>query len=101
MMTTSVVNLVQSKRIDNVDELTAKLESLSSYENIQETPDVPAVFEDDNEPSIGLINLIRKNSVQGSQPDTTNDFSNTVRIILNRIFFAITLLVLLSGIYRY
>ena len=88
MMATSVVNLVQSKLIDNVDELTTKLESLSSYENLQITPDEPAVFEDDNEPSSGLINLIRKNSVQG---DTTNDSSNTVRIILNRIFFAITL----------
>jgi hypothetical protein len=78
MMATSVVNLVQSKRIDNVDELTTKLESLSSYENLQEIQEEPAIFDDDNEPSSGLINLIRKNSIQGSQADTTNDFSNTI-----------------------
>jgi hypothetical protein len=100
-MATSVVNLVQSKRIDNVDELTTKLESLSSYENLQEIQEEPAIFDDDNEPSSGLINLIRKNSIQGSQADTTNDFSNTVRITLNKAFFEITWLVFLSDIYRY
>ncbi len=101
MMATSVVNLVQSKRIDNPDELTTMLESLPSYETLQEIQDESAVFDADNEPSSGLISLIRKNSIQASQSETTNDLSNTVRIILNKtFFFEITLLAFLSGIYR-
>lgn len=83
MMTTSVVNLLQSSRVDNPDELTTMLESLPSYENLQEPQDESAIFEDDNEPSSGLINLIRKNSINESQIITTNDLSITVRIILN------------------
>ncbi len=87
MMATSVVNLVQSKRIDNSDELTTTLESLSSYENLQEIQEESAIFDDDIEPTSGLINLIRKNSLQTSQSETTNDISNTVRIILKKTFF--------------
>ncbi len=83
MMATSMVNLLQAKHVDNLDELTTMLESLPSYENIQENQDEPAIVDDDNEPSTGLINLIRKNSVNGSQSETTNDLSTTVRIILN------------------
>jgi hypothetical protein len=82
-MATSMVNLLQAKHVDNLDELTTMLESLPSYENIQENQDEPAIVDDDNEPSTGLINLIRKNSVNGSQSETTNDLSTTVRIILN------------------
>jgi len=82
-MATSVVNLLQPSRVDNTDELTTMLESLPSYENLQETPDESAVFDDDTEPSIGLINLIRKNSLNPSQIETTNDISTTVRIILD------------------
>jgi hypothetical protein len=82
-MATSVVNLLQPKRIDNPDELTTILESLSSYQNLQENPDESAVFDDDTEPSSGLINLIRTNSIHLSETETTNDSSNIVRIILN------------------
>jgi hypothetical protein len=78
-MSTSVVNLLQPKHIDNTDELTTMLESLPSYDNSQENQEESAIFVDDNEPSTGLINLIRKNS---SQIITTNDLSNIVRIIL-------------------
>lgn len=85
MMAASVVNLVQSKRIDNVDELTTALESLSSYETLQQPQDESAVFDEDNEPTTGLISLIRKNSTQPSE--TTNDTSNTVRIILKKTLF--------------
>jgi len=82
-MATSMVNLLQARHVDNPDELTTMLESLPSYENIQENQDEPAIVDDDNEPPTGLINLIRKNSVNGSQSEITNDLSNTVRIILN------------------
>ena len=83
MMATSVVNLLQSSRVDNTDELTTMLESLPSYENLQVTQAEAAVFDDDNEPSCGLINLIRKTSISPLETETTNDISNTVRIILN------------------
>jgi len=81
-MSTSVVNLLKPKHIDNTDELTTMLESLPSYDNSQENQEESAIFVDDNEPSTGLINLIRKNSAQSSQILTTNDLSNIVRIIL-------------------
>jgi hypothetical protein len=81
-MSTSVVNLLKPKHIDNTDELTTMLESLPSYDNSQENQEESAIFVDDNEPSTGLINLIRKNSSQSSQIITTNDLSNIVRIIL-------------------
>lgn len=103
MMSTSMVNLVQSKRIDNVDQLTTALESLSSLDNLQQTQDESAVFDEDNEPTSGLINFIRKNSVQISEATpTTNDSTNTVRISLSSRFFAfeITLLVFLSDVSR-
>ncbi|CAF1576591.1 unnamed protein product, partial [Adineta steineri] len=61
-----------------VDELTTMLESLPSYENSKETQEESAIFEDDNEPSTGLINLIRKTSMHSSQIITTNDISNTI-----------------------
>lgn len=79
MMTTSMVNLLQAK---HTDELTTALEALPSYENLSENPDESAVFDDENEPSTGLINLIRKNSMRPSQIEVTNDLANLVRIIL-------------------
>lgn len=80
-MTSSVVNLLQSKTNDeNTEEITTILESLPSYQNLQENQDESAVFEDDNEPSTGLINLIRRNSLIAAP---ANDSSNTVRIIRN------------------
>ncbi|CAF1494560.1 unnamed protein product, partial [Rotaria sordida] len=77
-MTTSMVNLLQTKHNDSTDELTTMLESLPSYENSQEIHDESAIFEDDNEPSVGLINLIRRNSMHLSQSEITNDLSNTI-----------------------
>lgn len=86
-MSSSVVNLLQQKHTDNTtDELTSMLESLPSYENSQDTQDESAVFDDGNEPSTGLINLIRKNSIHTSQSSTPNELLNTVRIILNELF---------------
>jgi hypothetical protein len=83
MMTSSVVNLLQTKHTDNnTDELTTMLESLPSYDNSQETQDESAVFDDGNEPSTGLISLIRKDSLRTTQSGTSNDLSNAVRIIL-------------------
>jgi hypothetical protein len=53
-MATSVVNLLQSSHIDNSDELTTMLESLPSYESLQENQDESAIFEDDNESLLSL-----------------------------------------------
>ncbi|CAF1588645.1 unnamed protein product, partial [Adineta steineri] len=61
-----------------VDELTTMLESLPSYEHSKETQEESAIFEDDNEPSTGLINLIRKTSMHSSQTITTNEISNAI-----------------------
>ncbi|CAF4295956.1 unnamed protein product, partial [Rotaria magnacalcarata] len=44
-------------------------------QNLQETQDESAVFDDDNEPSTGLISLIRKNSLQAG---IANDTANTI-----------------------
>ena len=87
MMTTSVVNLLQSSHVDNTDQLSTMLESLPSYENLQETQDESAVFDDDIEPAAGLINLIRKNSITASSSGPINELLNTVRIILTQTFF--------------
>ena len=87
MMSTSVVNLLQSKQIDSTDELTTMLESLPSYDIAPENQEESAIFDDDIEPSTGLINLIRKNSLHSSQTITKNDLANTVRIILKSTFF--------------
>lgn len=83
-MTTPVAHLLGSKSTDNEEELIAKLESLPSYETSQETQEESAIFEDDSEPSTGLISLIRRNSVPTSQSTTvtTNEVTSTVRIIL-------------------
>ena len=81
MMTTSMVNLLQAECNDNTDELTTALESLPSYESLQETEDKPVIFDDNNEPTTGLIKLLRQNTIELSQSRTTNELSNTVRII--------------------
>ena len=98
MMSASMVNLVQSKHVDNVEQLTTALESLSSFDNLQQTQDESAVFDEDNELTSGLINFIRKNSVPASETSTltttttTNDSSNTVRILVEiRFFFLLRL----------
>lgn len=87
MMTSSVVNLVQAKHNATTEELTNMLEALPSSENSHESREASAIFDDENEPSSGLINLIRKNSVRSSQTITTADSSNTVRVILIERFF--------------
>ncbi|CAM4765616.1 unnamed protein product [Rotaria magnacalcarata] len=73
MMTSSMINLLQANHSDSTEEIASILEALPSYQNLQETQDESAVFDDDNEPSTGLISLIRKNSLQaGIANDTTN-----------------------------
>jgi len=72
-----MIDLLIPKSIDNPDELTSMLESLPSYENLTQNSDEPAVFDDEQEPSTGLIELIRKNS---EPREVTTDSSNTVRM---------------------
>jgi len=81
---TSAIDFLIPKAIDNPDELAIMLESLPSYENLTQNSDEPAVFDDEQEPSIGLINLIRKNS---EPREATTDSSNTVRIKIILIIF--------------
>ena len=50
------------RQLTSSTELASILESLPSYENLTQNSDEPAVFDDEQEPSTGLINLIRKNS---------------------------------------
>lgn len=78
MMTTSVVNLLQPKSSESTDELASMLESLPSYENLQESREQSAIFDEESEPPSGLINLIRRDSVRTVQSITTNDAPNTV-----------------------
>ena len=87
MMTSSVVNLVQTKHNAATEELTSMLEALPSSENSHENREESAIFDEENEPSSGLINRIRRNSVHSSQIITTADSSNTVRVILIERFF--------------
>ncbi|CAF1168930.1 unnamed protein product [Adineta steineri] len=58
-----------------IDELTSALVSLPSYENdLTQKSDEPAVFDEEQESSYGLINLIRRNSLL---EETTIDTTNT------------------------
>ena len=81
-MTSSTVNILKTNEMDNTDELTNMLESLPSYENLQETQDESVIFNENNESMTGLINLIRSHSIHQSQTDIANELPNTVRIIL-------------------
>jgi hypothetical protein len=73
-----MVDLLIPRRLDSADELASILESLPSYDNLAQNSDEDAVFDDDQEPSSGLINLIRKNSLL---EETPTDSSNTVGLI--------------------
>jgi hypothetical protein len=81
MMSTSIVNLLTSERHEPVDDLVNLLESLPSYGNLTKHEDASAIFDDENEPSTGLISLIRKNSIQLSRITPIDESSNSVRII--------------------
>ena len=50
------------RRSTILDMLSSRLESLPSYENLNQNSDEQAVFNEEQEPSSGLINLIRRNS---------------------------------------
>ena len=64
--------------IDTPDKLTSVLESLPSYEDLTQSSDEPAVFDDEQEPPVGLIDLIRRNSeIEGA----ITNLSETVRTI--------------------
>ncbi|CAF2678825.1 unnamed protein product [Rotaria sp. Silwood2] len=71
----SVLDSLIPRRLNNSDELISRLESLPSYENPLQNSDEFALFDDEQEPSSGLINLIRRNS-QSEQ--TTINSSNTI-----------------------
>ncbi|CAF0875843.1 unnamed protein product [Rotaria sordida] len=58
----SVLDLLIPSRLNNSDELISKLETLPSYENLIQNSDEPALFDDEHEPSSGLIKMIRRNS---------------------------------------
>jgi hypothetical protein len=75
--------------IDTPDNLTSVLESLPSYEDLTQSSDEPAVFDDEQEPPIGLIDLIRRNSeIEGA----ITNLSETVRTIkLYRYFLLLYL----------
>ena len=61
-----------------LDGLTSMLESLPSYENLTENSDESALFDEEQEPPSGLINLIRRNSYS---EETSITSPNTVRRI--------------------
>lgn len=62
---TSVLDSLVPKPIEETEDLAAKLEALPSYENLKHDINEPAVFNDEQEPSTGLIELIRRNSHEG------------------------------------
>jgi hypothetical protein len=64
------------RQLTSSTELASILESLPSYENLAQNSDEDAVFDDDQEPSTGLIKLIRKNSLL---EETEINSSNAVR----------------------
>ena len=59
---TSTLELLIPKPLVNSEELTTVLESLPSYETLNHTSDEPAVVDEENELSTGLIQQIRHNS---------------------------------------
>ncbi|UJR09301.1 hypothetical protein I4U23_013544 [Adineta vaga] len=61
-----------SRRQTFLDILSSTLESLPSYENLNQNPDEQAVFNEEQEPSSGLINLIRRNSYLEDDVTTTS-----------------------------
>ena len=63
----------EEKILENPEELTAVLESLPSYESLTQNSDEPAVFDDEQEPSSGLIDLIRRNSQADDEKDQLTD----------------------------
>lgn len=64
---TSTLELLIPKPLVNQEELANVLESLPSYESLNQTSDEPAVFDEEKEPSSGLIEQIRHNS-QSEEP---------------------------------
>ncbi|CAF1342954.1 unnamed protein product [Rotaria sp. Silwood1] len=80
----SVLDFIIPRRLDNPDELISNLESLPSYENLIQNSDESTVFDDEQEPSLGLINFIRQSSLSESPtpspPPTIIDSSNNISI---------------------
>ena len=71
-----MATLTVPRRLTSSGELASKLESLP-YENLAQHSDEDAVFDNDQEPSAGLIKLIRKNSLLEEEPEINSP--NTVR----------------------
>ena len=72
-----MADLLIPRRSENSDELASLLESLPSYENLVQSSAESIFSDDEQEPSAGLINLIRKNSQTEKTPI---DSSDTVRL---------------------
>ena len=88
-----MVDFIVPIRHDKSDELISRLESLPSYGNILQNSDESALFDDEQEPSLGLIDFIRRNSI--AEQATTNS-SDSVRIIQK--FFWDYIIIFLSNI---
>ena len=86
-MSTTVANLLTASHPDSTEELTTLLESLPSYGNLTAPEDESAIFDEENEPSTGLINLIRTNSGQQSQLAPATEPLNPVSVVLGQWFF--------------
>ena len=74
---TSTLGLLVPKPFVNVEELTTTLESLPSYEHLAQAPYDLAVFDEEKEPSTGIIEQIRHNSQ--SEESIVASTSSTVR----------------------
>lgn len=67
---------------DDPEELISRLESIQTYGTVTPDPDEPpAIFDDEQEPSSGLIDLIRKNSQVEEQPTTVRKSTETKKWI--------------------
>ncbi len=74
---TAMVDFLIPNTIENPEDLAAMLEALPSYDALAPTSGEPTVFDDEQEPPTGLINLIRKNS---EPKESTFTPSETVRL---------------------
>lgn len=80
-----------ARRPTVLDMLSSRLESLPLYETLNQNSDEQAVFNEEQEPSSGLINLIRRNSYL--EDDENISSTDVVSILIKRRYFAVKLLV--------
>lgn len=66
---------LERKTTDDPEELLSRLESLPAYDSLTQLSDEPpAIFDDEQEPSSGLIELLRKNSQVEEPTPVVNKF---------------------------